>query len=281
MLLGRRRRSDAIGAWDVPSSVPVVEVWARVNETVAVVIWPLAVVVVLAILRRPIGDLIGRVKQAEVFGNLVTLEARVTEEANVSLSAAPVGEPAVVVVPEPARIEIEAPVPTVTVRSGDDFGGTDLAGKVAVEPENAPEAVDPWTARRDAEEEIARTFAKAGWQLGRSGQFITAPTPKLEWTIDRELRIAGWDGQRRSKFVETLQDLSTAMNTSAAAHRVDRVQRLEAEIKDLDLRIRRFKAYPHLILQTGVPGTEAEEGQLRDLLVQLRALDPTSPWAGF
>lgn len=75
----------SIGTFGLPSSVASavaegeegdVEAWVRINETVAVVARPLAVVIVLLIFRKRVGELFSRIKQVEILGNPDDFEDR-------------------------------------------------------------------------------------------------------------------------------------------------------------------------------------------------------------
>lgn len=174
----------------------------------------------------------------------------------------------------------EAPEATPRPQGDEVASEAGLTTEVKVEADGVVGAPGSWAARRELEEEIARTSARAGWQLGRRGQFVTASTLRLRWTDDHELEIVGWDGERYPSLVEVARSAVIDFQSAAEARRADRVERLEAEIKEPELTTRR--ALPGSAIGRMVRGMvgdrSAEEELLLELRAKLRKLGPDSPW---
>ena len=220
-------------------------VWQRINETLAVLAWPTAVVVVLVVFRVPLRRLIGRVKWFEMGGNRVSLEQEVTTEVNAGLTPVPSDQA--------ADVDPESGTDVQTERA-DDSTGIGIGSPESETPEVPREVV----------EDVARTFARAGWRLGASGEYADAPEPRLSWGDDGQLRLVGWSGAKS--------------RTSPPSPPGDAVARLEQEIRDLDLRIKsrsNLDAVSSLVSMR----PDGEAAQLEELRERLREIDPASPWA--
>ncbi len=226
------------------------EFWQRVNETLAVVAWPVIVGIALISQRAPIGRFIERVKTVRAFGGeLSSTETAVTRDANRALAATAAAELRKAADAEPSTHE--AP------RSDDALIPRELG---VYEPEVPEPAQEP---DRVTVEKIARTFARAGWKLGSSGVYESAPTPQFDWDDEGSLQITGWAGEKASR-------------TPAHVSTSDTVEKLERAIQELDLELRRTPTSSTLV---HYDDREAKASQLAELQRVLSVIDPMSPWA--
>lgn len=221
-------------------------VWQRINETLAIFAWPAAVVVVLVVFRAPLGRLLGRVKSLEVAGNTISIEQEVTTAVNSDLTTAP--DQGVDMPPETS--------PGAATDRTDDGTGADSGPLASTKPQVSREVV----------EDVARTFARAGWRLGASGEYADPPEPRLDWGGDGRLILSGWSG------------VKSRASSPPAALRGDPVMRLEKEIRELDLKIK-SRTNMGGLAALGSTGPDGERAQLQELRDRLRAIDPSSPWA--
>jgi hypothetical protein len=259
------------------------EIWDHINDSVSAGAWPLVVlicaIVIVFAFREQVGDRIRSIREANVAGATVKMDA--SREANEVLGQT---VPEVLGRPEPKaitagpdqRADADGEPKTVTGSAHLEAYGTIIAeadvaragGTVSKADVESSAEPDDLLERRDQIEEIIRASWRAGYEAGHSSESAEPPEPNIDWTGSKP-SIVGWNAVVRPKSITATVVVPGTKISLGRVDPSDAVRRLEDEIRRL-----RAKGV------TTSKGVATHDYLLYiELRDKLRRLDPNSPFA--